>query len=103
MATKSSNLYKTGKVVSIGKTYIILESDYTGSIIYVARTKDFKKNWTGKVFIYEHDQGLYGFKTLEERNLFKQLLNIKKVGPKRAIKLLLEDVETNSILKNERR
>ncbi len=33
-------LYKIGKVVSVGKTYIILDSNYSGHIIYVAKAQE---------------------------------------------------------------
>ncbi len=91
------DLYKVGKIASIGKTYIILESSYTGLIVYVARPEDFKKDWVSKVYMYEYKseytENIYGFKTFEERDLFEKLLNIKGIGPKRAIKMLSEGVE----------
>ena len=86
------NLYKIGKVVSIGKTYIIVETNNVGTIIYVARPKQFKKDETGKIFIYEHksdySESIYGFGTFKERVLFENLLKVSGVGPKTAINIL---------------
>ncbi len=47
-------LYKIGKSVSIGKNYIILESNYKGEIVYVPRPNDFIIDKIIKVFIYEY-------------------------------------------------
>ena len=86
------NLYKKGKVVSIGKTYIIHESNNVGTIIYVARPKEFKKDESRKIFIYEHKsdytESVYGFGTFKERVLFENLLKVSGVGPKTAINIL---------------
>ena len=90
-------LYKIGKVVSIGKTYIILESNYSGEIIYVARPKEFKKDVVKKVYVYEHKNDYsdttYGFFTFKERVLFENLMKVTGIGPKTAISLLVDGVD----------
>lgn len=91
------NLYKVGKVVSIGKTYIIHETNNVGTIIYVARPKQFTKNTDRKIFIYEHksdySESIYGFGNFKERILFENLLKVSGVGPKTAINILRDGPE----------
>lgn len=90
-------LYKIGKVVSIGKTYIVLESNYSGTIIYVARPKEFKKDVVKKVYVYEHksdySETTYGFFTFKERVLFENLMKVAGIGPKTAISLLADGTD----------
>ncbi len=88
------DLYKVGKIVSIGKTYIILESNYTGQIVYVARPSLFKKDKIRKVYIYNHhteySEAIYGFESFKERILFEDLISVSGIGPKTALNLLKE-------------
>lgn len=90
-------LYKIGKIVSIGKTYIIFESNYSGEIIYVARPKEYKKDVVKKLYVYEHksdySETTYGFFSFKERVLFENLMKVAGVGPKTAIGLLSEGTD----------
>lgn len=85
-------LYRIGKVVSIGKTYIILESRYSGEIVHVIDPKLFALNKVQKIYIYTYKNdyftALYGFSTFKERSLFENLINVNNIGPKIAINLL---------------
>lgn len=85
-------LYKIGKIVSIGKTYVILETNYTGYITYVARPDEFVKDKVLKLYTYEHHteylRALYGFAAFEERILFEDLISVNGVGPKTALSML---------------
>ncbi len=91
------NLYKIGKIVSIGKTYIILETNYVGSIVYVARPKEFVRDKVRKIFIYEHKseytESVYGFDNFKERVLFENLLKVNGIGPKTAINILKDGTD----------
>lgn len=91
-------IYKNGKVVSVGKTYIIFESNYTGSIVYVPNIENFVQDEKLKLFIYkystEYTTAIYGFKTFKERLLFEDLISISGVGPKTAMSLLKEGKDT---------
>ncbi|NQZ29067.1 MAG: Holliday junction branch migration protein RuvA [Mycoplasmatales bacterium] len=90
-------LYKIGKIISIGKNYIILESNSKGEIVYVPKPKDFTSDTTIKVFIYEYKyeniSSLYGFKTFKERILFEDLLTVPGIGPKTGIQILKEKIK----------
>ncbi len=91
-------LYKIGKIVSIGKNYIILESNEKGEIVYVPRPRDFTPDTTTKVFMYEYKydniSSLYGFKTFKERILFEDLLTVPGIGPKTGVQILKEKIKT---------
>lgn len=85
-------LFKIGKIVSIGKTYVILESNYTGYIIYVANPNQFIKDKIIKIYTYlhqsEYTSALYGFSSFKERILFEDLISVNGIGPKTAIAAL---------------
>ena len=94
-------LYRKGNIISIGKTYVIVETNNTGHIIYVARPNDFRKDKFTKVYIYNHKseytEAIYGFNTFNERVLFENLLSVNGVGPKTALNILKEGID-NPIL-----
>ncbi|CAM9095733.1 Holliday junction branch migration protein RuvA [Mycoplasma marinum] len=90
-------LYKIGKIISIGKQYIILESNFIGEVIYVPKPRDFIAEKVLKIFIYEYKyenhKTLYGFKTFKERILFEDLLTVPGIGPKTGIQILKERIK----------
>lgn len=85
-------IYKIGKIVNVGKSYIILETHSTGVIINVANVQDFKKDTNRKVYVYEYKteftHSMYGFASFKERMLFEDLIGVNGVGPKTAQALL---------------
>ncbi len=85
-------IYKYGKIVSIGKTYLILETNYVGNIIYVGNANSFKVDEWRKIFVYnystEFTTAIYGFSTFNERLIFEDLISINGIGPKIALSLL---------------
>lgn len=85
-------LFKIGKIVSIGKTYVILENNYTGYIVYVANPNQFIKDKVIKIYTYlhqsEYSSALYGFSSFKERILFEDLISVNGIGPKTAIAAL---------------
>lgn len=86
------NIYKIGKIISFGKNYFILESNYQGYLVYAAKLERFEKEIVNKIFVYSYENNftktLYGFKTFKERLLFIDLLTINGVGPKTALAVL---------------
>lgn len=85
-------LYKIGKIVSVGKTYVIIETNFTGYVTYVARPDEFVKDKVIKLYTYDHHteytRSLYGFASFEERILFEDLISVIGVGPKTALSML---------------
>lgn len=84
--------YMKGIVTEQGSNYIILEVNNIGYSVYVSNPFQFTFNSECLVYLYNHiredENSLYGFKTLEEKNLFLRLLNVKGVGPKLIMPML---------------
>ena len=78
-----------GIVVGYDKNCIILENNKIGYLINVANPYSFKLNEEIKVYLYNHikedENSLYGFKSMEEKDLFLKLINVKGIGPKMAM------------------
>lgn len=78
-----------GMVRETEKNYITLENNGIGYQIFVANPFSFPIDEEKKVFIYtyikEDEFSLYGFNTLEEKELFLKLISVKGVGPKLAL------------------
>ena len=83
--------YIKGIVVGYDGNYIILDNNNIGYSIFVSNPYSFKLNEECKVYLYNHikedENCLYGFKGLEEKNLFLKLINVKGIGPKMAMPL----------------
>ena len=101
--------YIFGKIVSIESSYIVLENNNIGYLIYVSNPYSYKENNDYKVYIYQHiredENTLYGFKSKEEKNLFLRLIDVKGLGCKMALPMLAtgsismieEAIETENI------
>ena len=81
--------YIKGLVEIVSSNHIILENNNIGYIIYVANPYSYEigKEYTVYVYNYirEDENSLYGFKTIEEKDLFLKLINVKGLGPKTAL------------------
>ncbi len=91
-------VYQFGKIVYKAKNYIILETNFTGYMIYVSNVERFVENKNSKVFIYEHKneygESMYGFTSFKEKILFEDLISLNGIGPKTAIEMLNKDWKT---------
>ena len=87
-------MYAYMKVIVTEQTsnQIILEVNKIGYEINVPNPYSYEINKEVKVFLYEHiredEHTLYGFKNIEEKELFLKLINVKGLGPKMAIPML---------------
>jgi Holliday junction DNA helicase RuvA len=84
----------SGKVTQKIAGQVVIECNGVGYGVLVA-FEDFGALNTGehaKLYIYEHiresEYSLYGFKNLETKYLFEQLLSVNGVGPKMALAIL---------------
>ena len=81
--------YMIGIVTGYDKNCIILENNRIGYLINVANPYSYKLNEEIKVYLYNHikedENSLYGFKSIEEKDLFLKLINVKGIGPKMAM------------------
>ena len=102
--------YIIGKVKMITSNHIILENNHIGYIIYVANPYSYEEDNDYTVYVYNHikedENSLYGFKTLEEKNLFLKLINVKGLGPKTGLPMfatgsvsgIIDAIERENIL-----
>ena len=88
--------YIFGKIVSIESSYIVLENNNIGYLIYVSNPYSYKENNDYKVYIYQHiredENTLYGFKSKSEKELFLRLIDVKGLGCKMALPMLSVDI-----------
>ncbi len=84
--------YIVGIVVETKANYIVLDHHGLGYFLYVANPFDFKLNEEIKVHVYHHvredGESLFGFKTVEQKELFIRLISVKGIGPKTALNAL---------------
>lgn len=84
--------YIIGDVVEQAGNYIVIDNKNIGFTVFVANPFSFELNKSAKVFLYNHiredEYSLYGFKTIEEKEMFLKLINVKGLGPKMAMPLL---------------
>ena len=81
-----------GLVVETEKNYITIDNNGIGFQVFVANPFSFTINEEAQVYIYTHiredEFSFYGFHTLEEKELFLKLINVKGLGPKMAMPML---------------
>lgn len=84
--------YIIGKITDIKNNAIVVDNNGIGYLVYVSNPYSFKLNEEYKVFIYqqvmEDANNLYGFKTIEEKELFLKLISVKGLGCKMALPIL---------------
>ncbi len=84
--------YIKGLLVEQGSNYIVIENNGIGYKIFVANPYVFNAQKANMVYLYSHiredEYSLYGFVTIEERELFLKLINVKGLGPKMALPIL---------------
>ncbi len=84
--------YIFGKVTEISSTYITLDVNGIGYLVNTPNPYVFNEGSEYKVYIYQHiredELSLYGFKSLEEKEMFLKLIDVKGLGPKMALPML---------------
>ncbi|MGI6330158.1 MAG: Holliday junction branch migration protein RuvA [Bacilli bacterium] len=84
--------YLKGTITDQQSTFIILENNQIGYLIYTANPYSFEINKEYKIYVYQHVKedilAFYGFKTKEEKDLFLKLIEVKGIGPKTALPIL---------------
>lgn len=87
--------YIIGVVTGYEKNSIILENNKIGYLINVGNPYNYKIDDEIKVYLYNHiredENSLYGFKSLDEKDLFLKLINVKGIGPKMALPMFAGD------------
>lgn len=81
-----------GIVDDITEEGIVLESGMTGYNIYLPSSSSFRIGENVKIYTYlsvrEDAMQLYGFRTKEERHMFKLIIGVNGIGPKGALGIL---------------
>lgn len=84
--------YIIGRVTIINSNSIVLECNGIGYLINVANPFSYEMDKETKVYVYnkiaEDEYSLYGFKTMEEYELFLKLISVKGLGPRLALPIL---------------
>ncbi len=84
--------YLKGTVKEIGSTFIVVEVNNIGYLVYTANPYSFEEDKDYKVYIYqqikEDEHLLFGFKTIEEQEMFLKLISVKGLGPKMTLPIL---------------
>lgn len=84
--------YIKGIVTGIKNNAIVLDNNGIGYLIYVSNPYSFDIGVEYKVFVYQQIQEdghfLYGFKSIEEKDLFLKLISVKGLGCKMALPIL---------------
>ena len=84
--------YIKGIITEIESNYIVVDVSGVGYLVYTASPYSFNIGDEYKVYLYQYvredEISLYGFKTLEEKNLFLKLIDVKGLGCKMALPML---------------
>lgn len=84
--------YIKGTVTKIYSNSIVLDNNGIGYLIYTANPYSFQEGQIYQVYIFqnvkEDEMSLYGFKAIEEKELFLKLISVKGLGPKMALPIL---------------
>lgn len=98
-----------GKIESKKVNYIEIDVNGVGYIVFVSNSENFKLNDEIKIYTYNHvredEISLYGFQTLEDKEVFLNLISVKGIGAKSAISILsktttsglIQAIETSDI------
>lgn len=84
--------YIEGTVTNALINYIVVDVNGVGYKIFVSNPYKFKEGSVYKIYIYNHirenEYTLYGFGSIDERELFLKLLGVKGMGPKMTMPML---------------
>lgn len=84
--------YIKGTITEVTSNYVTLECYGVGYYIHVPNPYTYAEGEQLTVHVHhlvrEEIDALYGFKTIEERNVFVKLINVKGLGPKGAMAIL---------------
>lgn len=78
--------YLEGKIEYQESSYIVIDVNKVGYNVFVPNPYSYELGKTYRIYVYNHiredEYSLYGFKTIEEKELFMKLINVKGMGPK---------------------
>ncbi len=84
--------YIKGIIDEITSSSVVIDNNGIGYNVFVSNPYSFNVGDEYKIYLYnyirEDEYSLYGFKSLEEKDLFLKLINVKGLGPKIALPML---------------
>ncbi len=84
--------YLIGTISGINSNSILIEVNKVGFLVYVANPFCYEIGKEYKVYVYnkigEEEYSLYGFKEMQEYELFTKLISVKGLGPRLALPIL---------------
>ena len=84
--------YIKGFIKDIESDYIVVDNNGIGYLVYIASPYSFEIDKEYTVYLYQYvredEITLYGFKSLEEKQLFLKLISVKGLGCKMALPML---------------
>lgn len=94
--------YIEGIVTDIKPSYLVLENQGVGYLIISPNPYSYHMNEQIKIYTHhyvrEDINTLYGFKSLESKELFIKLIGVSGIGPKSALSILATDAINDIIL-----
>lgn len=89
--------YIKGTIAHIYPSYIVIETSGLGYKVLIANPFRMTEQLNQETLVYLYQDvkqdsiQLFGFKSLEEKNLFLKLINVSGIGPKSALAILAND------------
>lgn len=87
--------YIKGIITIIETSYIVVENNGIGYMVFVSNPYSYKLNEEVTIYLYqqirEDENTLYGFKTKEDKELFLKLISVKGLGCKMALPMFSGD------------
>jgi len=84
--------YIKGLVTEINSNYIVVDNSGIGYTVFTGNPYQFEENKENQIYLYQYvredEISLYGFKSLEEKELFLKLISVKGLGCKMALPML---------------
>ena len=102
--------YIKGFIKEIESDYIVIDNNGIGYLVYTASPYSFEIDKEYTVYLYQYvredEITLYGFKSLEEKQLFLKLISVKGLGCKMALPMfalgspdgIIDAIERENIL-----
>lgn len=84
--------YIKGIVTEIRSNGVVVENHDIGYFIFTPNPYAFNEGENYKIYLYqvvrEDELSFFGFKSIEEKDMFLKLINVKGLGPKMALPIL---------------
>ena len=84
--------YIKGIITDIQSNYVVIDNNNIGYLVYTPNPYTYKVGKETKIYLYQYiredEISLYGFKSIDEKNMFLKLIDVKGLGCKMALPML---------------